>query len=628
MTAAGILEPPPNRNAGEWANDNRVLPPASPEPGPWRTDRVPFWWDIYAAFHSPKIEEVTVVCGAQMAKTESMFNIIGHRLDDGPYVPCLYIGPTEKAVKSISKDRIDKMFSSTSSLAQKLEGGQRNGVFEKFVGGVRLGFAWAGSATELASHPAGLVLLDEVDRMDGDVGGEGDPVSLARARAKNYSNRKIGTFSTPTVQGESAIWNLLDSAGAIFFYAWPCQHCKQDFVPCIELLRWPEGTNIEKRAASAVVVCPHCGGTHENKLKNTLNATGRYLKVRKLRDREQVAKNAVIMLDDYIVDDNNDVNARSCGFWISGICSPWASFFDIAVQLMRAYKSADPTKIQAIVNTYGGELFKVKGDAPAWEEVAANRRSYARSTIPSKDCQFLTMGADVQKNGIYYEVRAWGVEFENWLIEEDFIFGQTEYDNVWMQFDKVVGQQWGELPILRAFIDSGYKPGDAHKRPDHAVYTFCRRHPGVCFPTKGRDTMDKTLNTANIDYSMGGKTIKNGLTLYHVNTDYFKRWIHARIRWPEDATSGGWHLHNETTEDYCRQLVAEELIIKPSGQAVWLRKNKDNHYFDTCVLSTAAAFSLNVQALQPVKPEQQQRIEKAQRETRQQPAKHERRGLF
>jgi len=140
-----------------------------------------------------------------MGKTEAVGNLIGHRFSDGPFVPAIYVGPTEKQVRSISKDRIDKMLRSTPLLWERTEKGARFTTYEKFIAGTRLGFAWAGSATELSSHPAGLVLVDERDRMTSDAGNEGDPVSLARARLKNYPAKKLGVFSTPTTESASPI---------------------------------------------------------------------------------------------------------------------------------------------------------------------------------------------------------------------------------------------------------------------------------------------------------------------------------------------------------------------------------------------------------------------------------------
>jgi len=529
-----------------------------------------------------------------MAKTESMFNIIGHRMDDGPYVPALYVGPTEKQVKSISKDRVDKMLRSTASLWEKTEKGQRYGTFEKWIAGVRLGFAWSGSATELASHPAGLALVDERDRMINDVGGEGDPVELTRARLKNYPNSKLGVFSTPTTEGMSPVWDLLDS-GTLMFWAWHCKHCKQAFVPQLSLLSWQDGRTIDDSAATALVACPHCGGAHETRDKQALNAGGMYIQHRRLNDREPVPVGRLKVLEHYVSDDRG--NSSTASFWISGLASPWASFFDIAKTMINAYKSGENERIQTAVNTWGGELFRIKGDAPEWEEVSACRLEYPPLTIPSRQVQLITLGADVQKYGIYYMIRGWGANGESWLMDADFLTGETEYDNVWISLGSVLQRKVQDQVINRAFVDSGYRPGDTHRRPDHAVYTFCRRFPGIAFPTKGHDTQDRPLKFSDMDYTPGGgKIVKNGIRLCHINTDYFKHWIHGRVSWPDDQP-GGWHLYSTVSEDYCRQIVAEEYIVKASGRPVWVRKSKDNHYLDCEVGATAAAHSLNIHKL-------------------------------
>jgi phage terminase large subunit GpA-like protein len=552
------------------------------------------WWDVYTAFDEPETEQITVVCGSQMGKTEMQLNVIGHRFDDNP-TPTLFIQPTEKAARTVSKDRLAAMFKTCDSLHKKLEKGQRDGVFEKYISGVLLSLGWAGSPAELASKPCGLVLLDERDRCGSDVGGEGDPVSLAKARTKNFLGRKIGVCSTPTVEGASPIWQLLDE-GSCEFWAWHCIHCNNPFVPQISLLQWPDGKKIQDAANDARVVCPGCGGLHETKDKLTLNNGGRYIRFRKLEDSETVPEGAHVVLDHYVVDENPQPT-RHRSFWVSGIASPWATLADIASELLNAYKSGDPGRIQAAINTYGGELWRVRGDAPDWEEVAANRKEYPPDKIPDRQVQMITLGADVQKYGIYYCVRAWGADSQSWLLDHDYLAGETEFDNVWIALGNVLQTPIGDKRINRAFIDSGYRPGDVHRRPDHAVYTFCRRFQGLAYPTKGVDSADQPFRFRDIDYSFGGKQIKNGVRLYTLNTDYYKRWIHSRIRWPVDAATGGWHLHAQTSEDYCRQMVAEELIIKASGKAVWVKTAKDNHYLDCEVGATAAASSLNVHKL-------------------------------
>lgn len=569
-----------------------MLPPDAPEPGPWRTDRIPFWKAIYEAFADDQHDTVIVVCGSQMGKTESLFNVVGHRFSDGPYQPALFIGPTEKLVRSISKDRVDKMLRSTPVLWDRTAKGQKYAIYEKWIAGTPLRFGWAGSATELASHPCGLVLVDERDRMASDTGDEGDPVELARARTKNYPFRKIGVTSTPTLEGQSPIVSLWEG-GSMHMWAWACHGCDRPFVPRLELLRWPENCLPDDALTEAWVECPHCKHRHRNEDQPRLNAEGRYVRHRRLADKE----NAERALWGQYVPDANARPTATASFWISGLASPWASFGQVARVLIQAYRSGEAERIQAVVNTWGGELYRVRGEAPEWQEVSARRLEYAPRTVPV-GVQRITMGVDVQKNGLFYVVRGWGHNSESWLLEEGMLAGETEYETVWQDLQQTIEAPIGDRRIDRVFVDSGYRPGDAYRRPDHAVYTFSRRVPGVVFPTKGQDTMDGPYRYSNIDYSIGGKVIRNGVRLFLVNTDYWKRWVHGRVRWPADQP-GGWHLHAGVTEDYCKQIVSEQLLLKSSGRAVWLRKSRANHYLDCEVLAACAAYSINVHKLPP-----------------------------
>ncbi len=208
-----------------------------------------------------------------MGKTELGFNIIGHRLDDDP-VPIIYVAPTQKLVESISKDRIMKMFRNCPSLWRKLLKGKSEKITEKFVGGVRLGFAWASSAVELSSHPAGLIIVDERDRMD-DLAGEGDPVVLAEARTVTYPNGLVMVVSTPTVEGASPVWSLFQE-GTQHKWAIPCPSCGEYFVPSFSVLKWPAKSTPIQAAKSAYLECPACQAHINDEQKYHLNKQGKY----------------------------------------------------------------------------------------------------------------------------------------------------------------------------------------------------------------------------------------------------------------------------------------------------------------------------------------------------------------
>lgn len=582
--SAEIAKAPPIRTADEWADEHRMLPPGSPEPGRWRTSRVPYTRDIYRAFSNPRVETVVGVMGSQMSKSEALINLIGHRFSDGPYVPVLYIGPTEKNVRSMSNDRVRKLIESTPKLYERLAKGQDDKITEKWIAGIRLGFAWAGSATELASHPAGLVLVDERDRMLNDVGGEGDPVEMARARGSNFPGFKLGVFSTPTVEGASPIWSLFLS-GTMRKWAWQCTACNEWFVPRLELLVYPkERRDLDTLEREAGVVCEHCGTLHLNAAKKSLNANGRYL----AHTQDAEGKHIPVPFDE-------PVGGSTESFWVSGLCSPWQSFGQRAERLIKAYASQEPERIQAVINTGFGELYRIKGDAPPWEHVMEARDIGLAAKERPAWTKLVTCGVDVQKRGLYFCIRAWGFNNRSHLIEHGYIEGETEYDDVWILLRQILDQQvGGRFLIDRTFIDSGYKPGSG-AQPDHKVYSFCRLTQGRAMPTKGQQTQDRPLKTTKVDVSVSGRILQGSLILWNVDTDHFKRWVHAQLQIPEGGTRL-WTTHRDITEDYCRQLVAEERVSKASGRVLWVKRGQ-NHYFDCEVLARAAAVSRQVESI-------------------------------
>lgn len=546
------------------------------------------------ACSSPLYSTVVFCCGAQMGKTENILNIVGHRLTDGPYVPVLLIFPTEKLARSMSNDRFKKMIESTEVLNKRLQGGNSNKVMEKFFAGIRLGFAYAGSATELSSHPAGLVVIDEIDRMM-DVAGEGDPYLLAKARTKNYTSSTVVITSTPTLEGASRIWSLWEG-GTMARWAWPCPHCTEYFVPEYKLLVWENGATPTRASKTAHVVCPHCGGAVHTKHRNRANARGRYLYCIKSEAGE------------YVDVGFNPPDNSTASFWASGLASPWQTFGEIAYVTATALETENPGTIQGAINTYLGECYRLRGDAPEWSLVMGHVSQYDRFELPPQ-VQLITAGVDVQKDLLYYAIRAYGYRGESWLIQHGEVYGQTEFDQVWVDLHGVIDQQFSDMPIARVFIDSGYTPGALHARPDNQIYKFCRLNLGQCYPSKGRDMQAKPLQASKIDVTVGGAIIKDGLVLWNVDTDYFKRQLYTAIR-RDPGDPYGWHIYQGVGEEYCRQITSEECITDDRGKRTWIKTREDNHYLDCEVLCDAAAYSAGVHNLadntpKPIKASQQ-----------------------
>jgi phage terminase large subunit GpA-like protein len=548
--------------------------------------------------------------GSQMGKTAGLLNVIGHKLDDDP-APILYIGPTKSNVDGVIEPQIAQMLRSAPSLWSKTLHGRKAQKLIKRVSGVTLRLAWAGSATELASQPAHTVLVDEVDRM-APIPGEGDPVSLAEARIATYPDGRLIITSTPTEGNVSAIrhpktgvehWDVaepedLSSAvwrlwqeGTRHEWAVPCPDCDTYFVPRFKLLTWPEGCTPKRALKEARLTCPSCGTLITDEHRSRMNARGHYLAP------GQWVEGGRVMGD--------PPESETASFWASGVMSPWMTWGQRAAAWLRASRSGDPERVRTTINTAFGELYRVGADAPAWESVRDLAGGYASGSVPT-GVKVLTCGVDVQKDRLIYVVRGWGGHrAESWLIEAGEFWGETEREDIWdEQLGALLEREFDGRRLRRMAIDSGYRPGDKWKKPDHLVYRFARMHQDRVMATKGHDSQSKPLAPSLIDVTVRGRLIKHGLQLWHLDSDYFKSWVHTRLQWPTDQP-GAWHVPQDVTDDYCQQVTAEARVVKPSGRVAWVRLRKDNHFLDCEALNVAAAHALGIHRMKdpPASPE-------------------------
>lgn len=536
---------------------------------------MPYLLAPYEAATDPRTSTLVLVCGAQMGKTEFLLNLLawnGH--DRGR--PALYIGPTEKNVRSVSNDRVRKLFRSTPALDALVAKGQADKVTEKWIRGARLGFAWASSATELATHPCAVVVVDERDRMASDVNSEGDPVILARARTKNYRNSICVVASTPTLTHASPVWTLWEE-GTMGMWSWRCADCGAVYVPRLELLTYDAERSLAEIEATACIACPACG-VLINAAPAQLNQTGVYQYFSEPGPEDPMKPTGPAL---------EPRPSSTASFWISGLCSPWITFGEVARELEAAKRSGEPTKVQGVTNTWGGETFRMAGDRPAWQEIEACQAPYDAGKVPL-GCQVLVAGVDVQRDRLYLCVRGFGHQLESWLLEETVLHGETAFEEVWIRLGNYLSRVYGDLSIARMLIDSGYKPAQDYRVPEHIVYQFCRRYPALAFPSKGYQTLARPYNLSELK--------SERLYLVTFDTDHFKTSLYHRVRWPQDEP-GAWHVYRGISRDYCQQLVAEEVVQHPTGKRVWQANRRANHFFDCEVLNLVAARTLALEAL-------------------------------
>ena len=150
--------------------------------------------------------------------------------------------------------------------------------------------------------PARFLMLDEVDAYQGNVGSDGDPVTLAIQRTVTYrGRRKIFLCSTPTLKNLSRIEKAyLESDQRR--YEVPCQHCGSFAIIEWAQIEWQEGLR-----DLAYRVCPDCQGIAHERDKPAMLAGGRWVKTA-------------------------EGDGKTAGFHISTLYSPFETWGDIAVE--------------------------------------------------------------------------------------------------------------------------------------------------------------------------------------------------------------------------------------------------------------------------------------------------------
>jgi len=201
------FRPPEGLGVKAWAEKYRYLPEGlTAEAGRWRCSRTPYLEEPLNAFTDPAVEQITVMAGSQMGKSEFELNILGYMIDEEP-CPALYIQPTVEDARKFAVNRINPMISCSRKLAAKVldNKGGRDTIAHKIYPGGSVTLVGANSVSGLSSTPIRVVLADEIDRFKSSAGREGDPYGLAKARTITFFNRKMIRVSSPSVKGDSAI---------------------------------------------------------------------------------------------------------------------------------------------------------------------------------------------------------------------------------------------------------------------------------------------------------------------------------------------------------------------------------------------------------------------------------------
>ena len=571
---ADAWRPAPRLDCLEWAEKFRVVPEGtSPEPGPWRTDRVPFMGEPMLACSDNTIEMLVLMCSSQIGKSELLLNCLGYYIGQSP-TSILFVQPTIEAAEAFSKERIEPTLLATPSLACKLDQGKDGKSnsrkssetirLKTFQGGY-LALVGANAPVGLASRSIRVLLCDEIDRYPPMIK-EGNPLALAIQRTTNYFNRKIVLVSTPTTDDESIILRYFNQTDKRSLYL-PCPHCGEFFVWKWNLVEWDRNEDKSPKLETCRLVCPFCSkvvrgnGKPDHKL---------------LQKGEWRAENP-------------SAPTKYRGYHLNALVSPWTDLSALVAEFSKAM--ATKKGLQEFWNLKLGRPFSNEFYVSEWREVFGRREWYGE-TLPSK-VLCLTAGVDVQGDRLEIVVLGWGLGHECWGVQYARIKGDPKQLEVWNLLDQALAAEFmtedgRSIPISSVCVDSG----DGTTTQEVYYYTAPREAKGI-FAIKGRGGNGVPF----INNPTRSNRFKAWLFVLGVNAG--KALLHSRLKTLEPGP-GFVHFPLEKQygfgESYFRGLYSERLETKKVGTSVttyWRKVRERNEGLDCTIYAMAALEILN-----------------------------------
>lgn len=577
---ASILQPPYVTLPSAWAQKNLVVADGPRAGSRWDPMLTPLLVPVLDALApgSPW-NKVALRKSAQVGATGIGIAWMGAIIAMAP-ASAMVIFPTVSTVMDYNREKLTPTIQASPALRQRVrEQNSRSArgstALNKVFTGGSIVLTGANSSADLRSKTVKYQHRDEVDEWPLDLEGQGDPEVLADARFIAF--HATGDYlafisSTPTIKGRSRIDDAYEAGDQRnWFVACPqCGHEQKlvfggaDVVHGLKFAKHPPYN-------AHYVCCSGNGCVIDHTQKAAMIRGGHF-----------VAENPAGLYPSFHVDA------------LSSLLTTW----DKIAEAFLAAKD-NPSKLKAFVNTWLGQSWEERGEAPEWKLLLMRRETYPRGVLPV-GALLLTLAVDVQGNGLFYEVVGWGADRQSWSLDVGFLEGDTADPEgpVWAELTRLSERRYADAygntwPVDQIGVDAGFNT--------EAVKNWVRGRPkakalkgmpGWYLPPLG--------TPAKVDVTFRGKKRKRGALIWPVGTWSLKAEFYALLRkepptdGAEASPSGFVHMAEHNDERYCRQVVAETLKERESrGRIVkeWVATG-DNHFHDCRIYNMALMIHL------------------------------------
>jgi phage terminase large subunit GpA-like protein len=602
LTDSLLIESP-----SEFAERFRFLSSdLTPFPGRFSYERFPYFRKIVDCFSpADPTREVVLMKGNQMGATTAVLEtIVLYNIASDPKAQ-MYVTVTEGLAKTGVKIKIEKLIDNAGvrnlifSQNRKRAGSRDTGdtVTEKQYPGGFIHFYGSNSPSRFRSMSYPVAIVDELDGFKSELEGEGSILTLIKNRTDAYSKkRKIFWCSTPLTKQNSLIEKKYEEGDQQKYYV-PCKHCgtMQELVWHLETkpgerygIVWENDQHFNPRIETVAYRCPHCGGIMRNYDKATIIPKGQW---------RPTAKGKIPFIKSFHL--SALYNPPGMYSWEDMVID-WAACWDIENNRIK-----DKEAYRTFRNTKQALTFEDSNITLKYETARSYRRDgFAERHIPNKmatkdsgsSILVVIASVDVQKNGLYVDVKGYSMRGVTWTLCFDFLDGDTaDFNGPWdklatfLEDTRFIGDDDKVYRIAMTLVDSGWNT--------EYVYAFAARFPSGVYACKG------------VDYLRAGETYKSfdkgtleriGLPVaYHINTTKMKDRINNSMNvltWNKDTLQPGWYCNfpKDFGDDYFRMFEAEDRVdeydqYRRYRRTIWKpRYGVANHAFDTYGYNMAA----------------------------------------
>ena len=547
-----IYSPIDRRGVVEWARDEVILSERQTQmPGAFSTTMTPYLNEPLECFADVDVSDLVLVFGTQLGKTTMIQVGTAWRVVNKPQ-PFVWVMPTEGLAKSFSETRWMPIFDDGPTLqAQKPSNPNKFKNLEQHFRRCTGNFVGSNSPANLASRPAGLLLLDEVDKFNKETDQETSALHLAENRTKSFVGALRVKTSTPTTV-DGPIWQEY-LKGTQEKYLLPCPHCSERIELLWEQVRWDREAKTDGKwdmsrvEETAHYECQHC--------KKPIN------------DGQKIEA-----LTQGVWEASNPTAQKGFrSFHLNSLYAPWrsCSFGSLAVKFLRDTQTLN-----------GLQDFTNSTMAQPWEQVETSigdariiglSGDYDQGTCPIDNPASVILCADVGQDKQHWAVTAFGPDGDSYIID----YGTTLAVEDLIQ---LIGKEYptpsGEVVTAECgLIDSGWGT--------YRVYQTCMDSGGFFHPSKGTSaTFGSKISKTTIEqfpgvvlYTYVDHAIKTELFIDRIKDSK------PRIQIPR-----------KITKEFADGLKGQKLVPRktPSGQVFIWKEVRNDHFMDAVKLCHVA----------------------------------------